>query len=213
MTDDIAQIHEEVSEFLDELAEDERETEESYRRDPKAVLEVLKRAVQEHNRDATKRLPVPVEVTEVLEVQVKCGLRKTSTLFRAKATRKVRGAGVVEDVIEYTTWSTGGSMYEPPDGESDVFWENLDGNGKTITWEHLYTIRLPDRAPDVDTTLRANKVEYLYRVLRAASVRVRIHSLRLECASNQVKDAYAALGRHLLHLDAGKGVFNGVFPA
>ena len=143
---------------------------------------------------------------EVLEVRVGESFRESTLFLQGRAIR----ADGVEDVIEFESSHSSGSREEPPDGEENVTWENLDDEGKPITWAHLYTIRHPSQPVTIETTFRKNKVEWLHIVIRRGGARARIHEGRLEYDQNKKEDVYRALAKYLIDLSPGNHLFNGV---
>lgn len=203
---------EELEEYLDEIDADCRREEAELRADP---LPTLVRAVESWNKALVEdmegdcepsKLPLPVEVVEVLDVQVRAGGRRSSTFLRVRAKRS---DGVI-DVIEYGVSSDAGTHDTPPEGEENLFWEGLDDDGYAVEWEHLYTIRHPSQPVTMETTFRKNKVEYLHVVLRHGGMRVRIHEDRLEYDRKKRADVYRVLAHHLINLSPGNLLFGGV---
>lgn len=203
---------EEIEEYLQDIDDDCRREEAELRADP---LPTLVRAVESWNKMLVEdmegdcepaKLPLPVEVVEVLEVEVRAGGRTSSTLLRVRAKRS---DGVI-DVIEYSVSSDAGDRETPPDGEENLFWEGLDDDGYAVEWEHLYTIKLPDQPMTMETTFRKNKVEWLYIVLRRGGVRARIHEDRLEYDRTKKADVHRAIASYIVNLSPGNHLFNGV---
>lgn len=204
--------HEEMNAFLDEVDADCRREEAELRAD---ALPTLVRAVERWNKALVEdmegdvepsKLPLPVEVIEVLDVRVKSGYRESSTTLRVRARRS---DGEI-DIIEHSRWSDSGDRETPPEVDENLFWENLDDDGYAVEWEHLYTIKHASQPVTIETTFRKNKVEYLYVVLRHGGMRARIHEGRLEFDKKKRADVYRVLASHLINLSPGNLLFNGV---
>jgi len=191
-----------ATEFAAELEADRQQCEDRYR-DPAVALETLRQAVEQQNDDADVRLPLPVEVREVLDAGVGQSFRESSTGLRARALRE----DGVEDIIEFHSWHSSGSFHEPPDGDAYVTWENLDDKGEPIEWRHLYTITISPERPGYDAEARAAKVGYLHTALRHAGVRARIHGQQLQYNAAQEDKMHKALARYLINLDPFNGLW------
>jgi len=193
--------------FYDEMEKDRKQSEDRYR-EPKEALDALQRAVKSFNEGLDEdeaKLPLPVEVLEVLEVRLGQGLRESSLLLRARATYL---DGQI-DIIEFESWSTAGSRSEPPDHDESVFWEGLDDEGYKIEWEHMYTIALPGSPRTLETCARQNKVEWLYNAIRKGGCRARIHEGRLEYDAAKKSETYAAIAKHVINYPPTHNLFNG----
>jgi hypothetical protein len=211
-----------AEEFHDEMEADRKACEDRYR-DPEYALKVLKSAVERWNSyepDATP-LPVPVEVIEVIEVELGQGFRESILHLRARA-RYAGDETLVEDIIELNDSHTSGSFYEPPDGDMNVEWENLDADGNPVEWRHLYTV-VRDFGPKAHPSLRKmsaastearrRKVDYLLTVLRRGGLKARIHedggTVELQYSAAEKDRVYEVMGRHLLNIDPYDGFWRG----
>jgi hypothetical protein len=187
-----------MEDFANDMENDRKQCEDQYR-DLTYTLGVLVEAVNRMNECIETPLPLPVEVIEVIEVNFGQGMRESGLFLRARARR----ADGVEDIIELQTWHDSGSRMEPPDGDENVTWENLDDEGQPITWKHLYSI---GRKTAFEYEARKQKVEHLLQVIRKGGERVRINP-EGELEYNAAREAamYKALGRYLVHLEPRDG--------
>ena len=96
--------------------------EEDKLRTPAHALMILQGAVEAENKyrkeNKERLLAMPVKVLEVKSAAYSDGFRETSTKITATAISKGKRKGT----IEFSTWSTRGSFYEPPDGETEITW-------------------------------------------------------------------------------------------
>jgi len=195
------------ADFYDDMERDRKEAEDRYR-EPKEALDALQRAVKRFNEgldEDQSKLPIPVEVLEVLEVRLGQGMRESSLFLRARATYL---DGQI-DIIEHESWSDSGTRMDPPDHDENVFWEGLDDEGYKIEWEHMYTIALPDAPRTMETCARQNKVEWLHNAIRKGGCRARVHEGRLEYDRAKRAEVYAAIAKHVINYPPTHNLFNG----
>jgi len=111
-----------MSNMFDEIEQSYRQEEERFRNNPDELLNTLREEVKFYNEadpDA-EQLPLPKVVQKILEVKVG-GTFRTSTLeVKAECQKEDDSVGV----LHFSSSSSAGSFYEPPDYESNVRWSN-----------------------------------------------------------------------------------------
>jgi hypothetical protein len=84
------------------------------------ALNYLREAVEEYNGyDPDITIPMPIEVKNIIHVNVSMGMKKDSTSLEAEAIDENGKLGVIQ--LDCNSWS--GSVWEPPDYELNVFWK------------------------------------------------------------------------------------------
>lgn len=90
--------------------------------DPATALKILREVVQRDNRDAKehgyKQIAEPIKVLKVLNVDYDYSFGSSSEKILAIALTKGKRKGV----IEYSSWTTNGTYWEPTDGETEINW-------------------------------------------------------------------------------------------
>lgn len=119
-----------MSEMFADMEKSRQETEAEYR-NPEFALKTLIEAIKNENSYLTENhaddiangtvqlIDEPVRVTEVFDVEYKENFGGRSLLLSVVAERKDGTSGV----LELREWYSRGSFYEPPDGETDVWWD------------------------------------------------------------------------------------------
>lgn len=115
-----------MADFFNELDAANATQATRYRTDLAWTTEQLHAALHDYNEglEPGDQLPAIVSVLEVLEADVRDGLRSSVLFLRVRALRAATPEPV-EDVLDYTAVSTSGSRMEPPDHESNLQWRNL----------------------------------------------------------------------------------------
>jgi hypothetical protein len=108
-----------MSDFLTDF-ENERRNEEQRLRTPKEMEHLLKDLIKEENEYNTEyQLPLDFKVLEVLELKYKQTFRDSSI----KALVKVKRGKLKEFNVYLSTWHSFGTMWEPPDSETDIVFD------------------------------------------------------------------------------------------
>lgn len=110
------------------LADFDREmrAEERALRKPAVALARLRAAVEDWNayvEEPSERIPLPVRVKRVFCAKI------GASPFRGGSSERLTALCLMPDgrrgVLTFWSWSTPGSFYEPPDGESNVHWSRV----------------------------------------------------------------------------------------
>lgn len=193
------------NDYLDDMEKDRKETEDRYR-DPAFARNTLKTAIDQFNECAEPALPQVREVLEVLEASFTQGVRESGLWLRARCIR----ADGAEDILCYGESSFSGDRINPPDGDSEMYWENLDEDNNPIAWRHLYTIGVGH-----DAAARRKKCEWLFKCIQQAGIRVRIAKGPFEASGDDLqvseahyKKAMEAVGQKILNLSNDHNLFD-----
>lgn len=115
-----------MTEFFQELAQDANTQATRYRSDLAYTRAELQKALADFNLDLPPedQLPPLLDVLEVVDADVRDGLRNSSLFLRVRALRQ-SPTGAVEDLLTLAATYHYGSRLDPPDEETTVEWESL----------------------------------------------------------------------------------------